>query len=155
MRGPLQRGFVKMSTKDRTTTRTAARILKALFDEEGREEAPEETPVETARRLGLKPDTFFEALLDSALVESIRRRCEACIWAAVPAIVSSLVSKSKDGSLPHARFLLDIAGFARESPLEAADGLEDDEFDQYSTAELVDFIARTVEAANKSSQDRR
>lgn len=128
---------------------TVDQILETLFEKEEQIELPEEM----AQRLDLDAETILSSLSDSSLTERIRDRCIASIWFAVPKIVQALLEKSLYGSLPHARFLLDVSGFLSEGRQDAALTDEEDKFDQLSQEELINYIQRALDFAKESFPD--
>jgi hypothetical protein len=125
---------------------TVDQILKVLFEGEEQIESPEEL----AREIDLETETIWKALDNSSLTEQIRHRCIASVWVAVPGIIKVLLEKAIEGSLPHARLLLDVSGLLSKARQEATMIDEENEFDQLSQEEFINYIYRALDFAKES-----
>lgn len=127
---------------------TTKEVLHALFEDQERQGYW--SPSELAQRVRVKPEDLIESLANSTLKDYIHFFMMASLWAALPAIFKALLDKAAEGSLSHARLLLDVAGIGSGS-LSGAFALgEEKEFEHLSDDELTDYIERAVAFARES-----
>lgn len=127
---------------------TIKEVLHALFEDE--EKQGYWSPWDLAQRVGVKPEDLLEALVNPPLKEYIHFLMMASLWAALPAIFRALLDGAIEGSLPHVRFLLDVAGIGSGALSGVCALGEEDEFEHLSDDELTDYIGRAVAFAGES-----